>query len=100
MPLLVNINVSLFDATTLIKRVNNNETKRKGKSTSIKVNLYILMFARLFSSLVLQERSRDFNRVQAEANRKLKHLFGFEMVDLGPKEKPSLDSNKSKNPVS
>ncbi|KAI7857359.1 MAGE family-domain-containing protein [Circinella umbellata] len=45
---------------------------------------------------ILQERSRDFNRVQVAANRKLKHLFGFEMVDLGPKEKPTLDSKKNK----
>ncbi|KAI8146057.1 MAGE family-domain-containing protein [Fennellomyces sp. T-0311] len=44
---------------------------------------------------ILQERSRDFNRVQQAANRKLQHLFGLEMVDLLPKEKPSLDKNKS-----
>ncbi|KAI9250147.1 MAGE family-domain-containing protein [Phascolomyces articulosus] len=48
---------------------------------------------------ILQERSRDFNRVQHEANRKLKHLFGFEMIEVKPKEKPSLDSNKGTAPT-
>ncbi|KAI9494644.1 MAGE family-domain-containing protein [Zychaea mexicana] len=45
---------------------------------------------------ILQERSRDFNRVQADVQRRLKHLFGFEMVELPPKERPTLDNNKGK----
>ncbi|KAI9277283.1 MAGE family-domain-containing protein [Phascolomyces articulosus] len=48
---------------------------------------------------ILQERSYEFNEVQQEANRILKHLFGFEMIELKPKERSSLDSNKGKAPA-
>ncbi|CDS10024.1 hypothetical protein LRAMOSA02701 [Lichtheimia ramosa] len=39
---------------------------------------------------VLQERTREFKHVHAAAQRKLKHLFGMEMVEMGQREKPSL----------
>lgn len=40
--------------------------------------------------LVLQERTREFKQVHAAAQRKLKHLFGMEMVEMGQREKPSV----------
>ncbi|CDH52572.1 mage family protein [Lichtheimia corymbifera JMRC:FSU:9682] len=39
---------------------------------------------------VLQERTREFKQVHAAAQRKLKHLFGMEMVEMGQREKPSV----------
>lgn len=39
---------------------------------------------------MLQERTREFKHVHAAAQRKLKHLFGMEMVEMGQREKPSL----------
>ncbi|KAI7876012.1 MAGE-domain-containing protein [Lichtheimia hyalospora FSU 10163] len=47
---------------------------------------------------VLQERTREFKHVHAGAQRKLKHLFGMEMVEMGQREKPSIkEKTKSEN---
>lgn len=48
--------------------------------------------------LVLQERTREFKQVHAAAQRKLKHLFGMEMVEMGQREKPSVKGKAKGKP--
>lgn len=41
----------------------------------------------MHSIIVLQEKTRMFNRVHSGAQAKLRHLFGMEMVELPTREK-------------
>lgn len=71
-----------------IRRDDINKKGTTAKTTEqSSTHVRTLSYSLICISTVLQQ-SRGFNLIHAEAQKKLRHLFGMEMVELSAREKP------------